>query len=42
MALAPATVHRITGALEPGAPICLHPASTTSEETDSPLARNCG
>ena len=41
MAFAPSTVHRMPARLSL-APICLHPASTTPEETDNPLARNCG
>ena len=41
MALAPATVQRMPARLS-RAPICLHPASTTPDETHRPLARNCG
>ena len=39
MALAPATVQRMPARLN-GAPICLQPASTTSEEMHRPLARS--
>ena len=41
MALAPVTVQRMPARLS-RAPICLHPASTTPDETHRPLARNCG
>ena len=39
MALAPARVHLIPARLSLSPTTCLHPASTTPEATQSPLAR---